>query len=73
MFFFHFVKVLLVNKLVLLQQIPFFYDLKKNVKIKLMPKMVNTLSFAQLKSCGLSKMKVKGIQSLSKANSKQIF
>ena len=36
--FFLFAKVLLVNKLVLLQQILFFYDLKKNVKIKLTQK-----------------------------------
>ena len=31
-----------------------------------MPKLLIALSFAQLKSCGLSKQKVKGIQSLSK-------
>ena len=31
-----------------------------------MLKLLNTLSFAQLKSCGLTKMKVKGIQSLAK-------
>ena len=38
--FFHFVKVSLDNKSVLLQQTQFFYDLKKNVKIKLMPKQL---------------------------------
>lgn len=40
--FFHFVKVLLGNKSVLQQQTQFFYDLKKNVKIKLMPKQLIT-------------------------------
>ena len=38
--FFHFVKVSLDNKSVLQQQTQFFYDLKKNVKIKLMPKQL---------------------------------
>ena len=40
--FFHFVKVSLDNKSVLQQQTQFFYDLKKNVKIKLMPKQLIT-------------------------------
>ena len=43
--FFHFVKVSLDNKLVLQQQTQFFYDLKKNVKIKLMPKQLITYRF----------------------------
>ena len=38
--FFHFVKVLLDNKSVLLQQTQFFYDLKKNVEIRLMLKQL---------------------------------
>ena len=38
---------------------------KKKCKNKINAKTVNALSFAQLKSCGLSKQKVKGIQSLS--------
>ena len=38
--FFHSVKVSLDNKSVLQQQTQFFYDLKKNVKIKLMPKQL---------------------------------
>jgi DNA-3-methyladenine glycosylase II len=66
MFFFHFVKVLLGNKLVLLQRNSVFLRFKKKCKNKINAKTVNTLSFAQLKSCGLSKQKVKGIQSLSK-------
>ena len=43
-----------------------FLRFKKKCKNKINAKTVNTLSFAQLKSCGLSKQKVKGIQSLSK-------
>jgi DNA-3-methyladenine glycosylase II len=43
-----------------------FQRFKKKCKNKINAKNVNTLSFAQLKSCGLSKQKVKGIQSLSK-------
>src|SRR6056300_1508748 len=35
-------------------------------KNKINAKTVNNISFVQLKSCGLSKQKVKGIQSLSK-------
>ena len=43
-----------------------FLRFKKKCKNKINAKTVNKLSFAQLKSCGLSKQKVKGIQSLSK-------
>ena len=43
-----------------------FLSFKKKCKNKINAKTVHTLSFAQLKSCGLSKQKVKGIQSLSK-------
>ena len=42
-----------------------FLKFKKKCKNKINAKTVNALSFAQLKSCGLSKQKVKGIQSLS--------
>jgi len=43
-----------------------FLRFKKKCDNKINAKIVNDLSFAQLKSCGLSKQKVKGIQSLSK-------
>ena len=43
-----------------------FLKFKKKCKNKINAKMVDTLSFAQLKSCGLSKQKVKGIQGLAK-------
>jgi DNA-3-methyladenine glycosylase II len=43
-----------------------FLRFKKKCKNKINAKTVNNLSFSQLKSCGLSKQKVKGIQSLSK-------
>src|SRR5210317_823266 len=43
-----------------------FLRFKKKCSNKINAKTVNNLSFAQLKSCGLSKQKVKGIQRLSK-------
>jgi DNA-3-methyladenine glycosylase II len=43
-----------------------FLRFKKKCKNKINANNVNNLSFSQLKSCGLSKQKVKGIQSLSK-------
>ena len=43
-----------------------FLRFKKKCRNKINAEIVNTLSFAQLKSCGLTKMKVKGIQSLAK-------
>ena len=43
-----------------------FLKFKKKCNNKINAKTVDRLSFAQLKSCGLSKQKVKGIQSLSK-------
>ena len=43
-----------------------FLRFKKKCNNKINAKTVNALSFVQLKSCGLSKQKVKGIQSLSK-------
>jgi DNA-3-methyladenine glycosylase II len=43
-----------------------FLRFKKKCKNKINANVVNNLSFVQLKSCGLSKQKVKGIQSLAK-------
>ena len=43
-----------------------FFKFKKKCKNKINAKIVNTLSFNQLKSCGLSRQKVKGIQCLAK-------
>ena len=43
-----------------------FLKFKKKCNNKITAKVVNNLSFIQLKSCGLSKQKVKGIQSLAK-------
>ena len=43
-----------------------FLRFKKKCKNKINANVVNNLSFSQLKSCGLSKQKVKGIQSLAK-------
>jgi len=43
-----------------------FLRFKKKCNNKINAKTVDKLSFAQLKSCGLSKQKVRGIQSLSK-------
>ena len=43
-----------------------FLRFKKKCKNKINANIVDNLSFAQLKSCGLSKQKAKGIQSLAK-------
>ena len=43
-----------------------FLKFKKKCNNKINAKNVNKLNFIQLKSCGLSKQKVKGIQSLAK-------
>ena len=43
-----------------------FLKFKKKCKGKINPKIVNRLSFASLKSCGLSRQKVKGIKDLAK-------
>ena len=43
-----------------------FLKFKRRCKNKINAKMVSKLSFDQLKSCGLSKQKVKGIKSLAK-------
>ncbi|MBT6169652.1 MAG: DNA-3-methyladenine glycosylase 2 family protein [Flavobacteriaceae bacterium] len=43
-----------------------FLKFKKKCKNKVNAKTVSNLSFIQLKSCGLSKQKVKGIKNLSK-------
>jgi DNA-3-methyladenine glycosylase II len=43
-----------------------FFKFKKKCNNKINAKVVSDLSFVQLKSCGLSKQKVKGIQSLAK-------
>ena len=43
-----------------------FLKFKKKCKNKINPKTVSKLSFNRLKSCGLSRLKVKGIQDLAK-------
>ena len=43
-----------------------FLKFKKKCKNKINAKIVNKLSAAQLKNCGLSRLKVKGIKSLAK-------
>ena len=43
-----------------------FLKFKKKCKNKINAKTVNKLSSSQLKSCGLSRQKVKGIKSLAK-------
>ena len=50
-----------------------FLRFKKKCNNKINAKTVNTLSFVQLKSCGLSKLKVKGIQSLAKQTLDKTF
>ena len=50
-----------------------FLRFKKKCKNKINANNVNNLSFSQLKSCGLSKQKVKGIQSLAKQTLDKTF
>jgi len=50
-----------------------FLRFKKKCKNKINAKIVNDLKFIQLKSCGLSKQKVKGIKSLAKQITNKTF
>ena len=50
-----------------------FLKFKKKCKNKINAKNVNKLKFIQLKSCGLSKQKVKGIKSLAKQTLNKTF
>jgi len=50
-----------------------FLKFKKKCNNKINAKVVSDLSFVQLKSCGLSKQKVKGIQSLAKQTLDKTF
>ena len=50
-----------------------FLKFKKKCKYKINAKNVSKLKFVQLKSCGLSKQKVKGIQSLAKQTLDKTF
>ena len=50
-----------------------FLKFKKKCKNKINAKNVSNLKFSQLKSCGLSKQKVKGIQSLAKQTLDKTF
>ena len=50
-----------------------FLKFKKKCKYKINPKIVSKLSTTQLKSCGLSRQKVKGIKSLAKQILKKTF
>ena len=50
-----------------------FLKFKKKCKNKITPSTINSLTFSQLKSCGLSRQKVKGIKSLAKKMIKKEF
>ena len=50
-----------------------FFKFKKKCKNKINAKTVNKLSFSSLKSCGLSKQKVKGIKDLAKRTINKTF
>ena len=50
-----------------------FLKFKNKCKNKINAKIVTSLTFTQLKSCGLSKQKVKGIQSLAKQTLDKTF
>ena len=65
MFFFSLCKSIIGQQISVAAANSVFLKFKKKCKNKINAKTVNKLSFAQLKSCGLSKQKVKGIKSLS--------
>ena len=50
-----------------------FLKFKKKCKNKINAKTVNKLTFSSLKSCGLSRQKVKGIQDLAKKTLNKSF
>jgi DNA-3-methyladenine glycosylase II len=50
-----------------------FLKFKKKCKNKINPKTVSKLSFSNLKNCGLSRQKVKGIQDLAKKTLNKSF
>ena len=50
-----------------------FLKFKKKCKNKINPRTVSKLSFSNLKSCGLSKQKVKGIKNLAKRTLNKTF
>jgi DNA-3-methyladenine glycosylase II len=50
-----------------------FLKFKKRCKNKINPKTVSRLSFSSIKSCGLSKQKVKGIKDLAKRTLNKSF
>ena len=50
-----------------------FLKFKKKCKNKINAKKISTLSLSQLKSCGLSRQKVKGIKSLAKQTLNKSF
>ena len=50
-----------------------FLKFKKKCKNKINPRTVSKLSFSNLKSCGLSKQKVKGIKDLAKRTLNKTF
>ena len=50
-----------------------FLKFKKKCKNKINAKTVSTLTFSQLKSCGLSRQKVLGIKSLAKQTIEKTF
>ena len=50
-----------------------FLKFKKKCKNKINPKTVSKLSFSSIKSCGLSKQKVKGIKDLAKRTLNKSF
>ncbi len=50
-----------------------FFKFKKKCNNKINPRIVSRLTFSQIKSCGLSRQKVKGIKSLAKQTLDKTF
>ena len=64
--FFSLCKSIIVQQISVTAANSVFLKFKKKCKNKINAKTVNKLSSSQLKSCGLSRQKVKGIKSLAK-------
>ena len=73
MFFFSLCKSIIGQQISVAAANSVFLKFKKKCNYKITAKTVNKLSSAQLKSCGLSRLKVKGIKSLAQQVLKKKF
>ena len=66
MYFFSLCKSIIGQQISVVAADSVFAKFKKKCNGKINPKIVNSLSILNLKSCGLSKQKAKGIKELAK-------